>query len=273
MKKNLVAQYALCTIVLVSLVSCASSEPPKLNAGTAKQFLKLRGYNYDEQSFLAAAKANDAAAINAFLAAGMDPNTKDQSSLGTPLISAAAHGDIEIVRSLLNGGANVNERDRGGNTALLRALETPHDDVAELLLAQQSVDLNAQGLSGLTVLMRYVGRDREEMVRKMLERGANVSLQDNDGDTALHNGARRGNVNILRLLLGKGADPNVKNKVGGTPLMWAAVFGHSDAVRVLLENGADASLKDNKGMTAAAWAVENKRDEIAEFLRTAEKKK
>ena len=53
--------------------------------------------------------------------------------------------------------------------------------------------------------------------------------------------------------------------------MWAAVYGYTDAVRLLLENGADARLQDVDGVTAAQWADKNKRTEIAQILRAAEK--
>ena len=251
---------------------CAPSTPPKLTPETAKQFLKLRGYNYDEASFHGAVKKKDLAAVNAFLAAGMNPNVKEPISQAAPLIASSARGDIEIVRTLLNASADVNARDRGGYTPVLRALEKSNLEIADLLLARPEIELNAQGASGVTVLMQYVGLNNEDMVRKVLDRGANVELQDSDGDTALHRAAQSGNVKILELLLAKGAKPDVKNKVGGTPLMWAAVFGHHEAARTLLEKGADRSLKDNQGRTASDWAIENKRDDVAQLLQTAEKK-
>ncbi|MGH9904845.1 MAG: ankyrin repeat domain-containing protein [Pyrinomonadaceae bacterium] len=55
--------------------------------------------------------------------------------------------------------------------------------------------------------------------------------------------------------------------------MWAAAFGHDEAVKILLEKGADPRLKDEDGVTAAGWAKKNKRDELAQSLREAEKRK
>lgn len=262
----------LCSVAVAVSSGCAASEPPRLSPETAKQFLKLRGYNYDEGSFHVAVKRKDAAAVNAFLAAGIDPNVKEPISLAAPLIAASSRGDIEIVRSLLDGRADVNAKDRGGYTPVLRALEKSNLEIADLLLARPEIELNAQGASGVTVLMQYVGLNNEDMVRKVLDRGAQVELQDSDGDTALHRAAQSGNVKILELLLARGAKPDVKNKVGGTPLMWAAVFGHQEAARTLLAKGADRSLKDNQGRTASDWAIENKRDEVAQLLQTANQK-
>ena len=61
---------------------------------------------------MSAAAANDVIAVNAFIAAGINPNAKDEESGATALVSAAAHGDMEIVKALLKGGTDVNERDK-----------------------------------------------------------------------------------------------------------------------------------------------------------------
>lgn len=258
--------------MILTLTSCAQSRGDRPTPEAAKRFLKLRGYEFNDKSFLAAAAANDLSAVNGFLAAGIDPNVKDESTGATALIRAASHDDRDMVNVLLNGGANVNLKDAGGYTALLRALEKKNEAIAEVLLSQPQVDLNAQGFSGMTVLSWYVAAGREDKVQNLLARGANPRLSDRDGDTPLHIAAQRGNVRLIDMLLAAGADPNVKNKLGGTPLMWAGVYGHEEAARLLLEKGADARLKDNDGLTASAWAAKNKRDEMARLLKEAEAK-
>jgi ankyrin repeat protein len=269
-RKNTAATI-LALLVLFNLAACADSTPTKPTPEAAKQFLKLRGYDYDEASFLSAAKASDLLAVNAFVAAGVDLNAKDADG-ATALISAAARGDANIVTTLLNGGADVNRKDEPGHTAIMRALEHKEDAIADLILAKPELDLNAQGGNGVTALMLYVWREREDVVPQLIERGAKLELQDAGGDTALHGAAQRGNAKITELLLAKGVNPNVKNKVGGTPLMWAAIYDHEDVARLLLEKGADPNLKDEDGLTAAAWAARNKRTAMVELLNAAAKK-
>ena len=101
----------------------------------------------------------------------MNPNARDESSGATALISAAWHGNDEIVNALLQGGADVNVKDGAGYTAILRAVQNKHDEIADLLLAQPNVDVNAHGSNGPTVLMSYVWRAQESTVKKLLERG------------------------------------------------------------------------------------------------------
>ena len=256
---------------LLMFEGCAQPGANKASPEAAKQVLKLRGYEFNEESFFAATEARDVLAINTFLDAGINPNAQDVLKRQTALIGAASRGHREVVDALLKGGADVNVKDKGEYTALFRALENKHEEVGDLLLGQQSLDLNARGWNGMTALITYVWRDRKDAVQKLLDRGADVNLQDVDGDTAVHGAAQSGNVEILEMLLVKGANPNAKNKVGGTPLMWAAVFGHEEAARTLLDRGADATQRDEDGVTAAVWATRNKQDQIARLLHDSER--
>src|SRR6476660_3026411 len=108
-RKNTAAT-ALALLVIFNLYGCTDQQPTKPTPEAAKQFLKLRGYEYDEASFLSAAKASDVAAVNGFVAAGIDLNAKDADG-ATALISAAARGDAKIVDALLQAGADVNRKD------------------------------------------------------------------------------------------------------------------------------------------------------------------
>lgn len=258
-----------CLVIAIGLLAasgCAESGPRGKMPESVQHILKLRGYDFDEKGFFAAAQARDLMAINAFIDAGINPNAQDADGR-TALISAAARGELDVVNTLISRGVDINVKDKNGYTALSHAIDAMHDGVEEALLSRPGLDPNCRGKNSRPALIAYVWRDNKDRVEKLLAHGADLGMQDADGDTALHGAAQSGNVEIMRLLLDKGADPNAKNKQGGTPLMWAAVFGNDDAARLLLIRGADASLKDNDGMTAAQWAVRNKRDSVAALLR------
>ena len=261
-----VTLYAAIVVSLLVLSGCAKTGSRPATVEQSQRLIKLRGYNFDEKGFFAAAQARDVMAVNAFIDGGINANAQDGDGR-TALISAAARGDLEMVNALLSRSVDINVKDKRGYTALSHAIEARYGEVEEALLNRPELDPNCRGLNDRPALSAYVWRDEKASVEKLLARGADVNLQDNDGDTALHGAAENGNVEIMRLLLDKGANPNTKNKVGGTPLMWAAVRGNHDAAELLLNRGADASLKDIDGVNAAEWAARNKRDNIVLLLR------
>ena len=267
--------YLLLAVFVVSLFALAGCKETNLKPSPedSKRGLKLRGYDYDEKSFLRAASTSDEVAVSTFVAAGMSPNVKEPSTGGSALISAATRGDLEMVNTLLQSGADVNQTDEKGFTALLRALQNDREEIANILVARPELDVNAQGEGGANALIGFVARQRVPAVQDLLNRGANVNLPDSEGDTALNIAVQRGNVELVNMLLSKGADPNIKNKLGGTPLMWAGVFGRKEIAQILLDKGADPRAKDVDGMTAAAWAAKNNRQEMVEFLKLAETKR
>ena len=256
----------LCLLMLLVLNGCERSSSPTAGREATQRVLKLRGYDFNEQSFFAAAQARDMMAINAFLDAGINPNAQDADGR-TVLIAAAARGDLEVVNKLLSRGVDPNVKDKRGYTALSHASEAMYEQVVDALLSRPDVDPDSRGLNSRPVLLAYVWRDNKARVEKLLARGADVNAEDLDGDTALHGAAQTGNVEIMQVLLDKGANVNAQNNSGGTPLMWSAVYGHDDAARLLLSRGADASLKDSDGITAAEWAVRNKRDSVVQLLK------
>src|SRR5687768_5305551 len=112
----------LCFVIMVVLSGCVSSGSPAANPEAAQRLLKLRGYEFDEQSFFAAAQARDIMALNAFLDAGINRNAQDSDGR-TVLIASAARGDVEVVNKLLSAGADPNVKDKRGYTALSHAVE------------------------------------------------------------------------------------------------------------------------------------------------------
>lgn len=111
------------------------------------------------------------------------------------------------------------------------------DEVNELL--EKGYSVNAQEpTSGMTVLNIAAARGHEEIVRLLLDRGADVSIRGVGGDTALFHAARKGEASIVALLLDKGANPNAVTRHGTTPLMAAEHAGSERVVELLLQAGA-----------------------------------
>ncbi|CAN0123373.1 unnamed protein product, partial [Hapterophycus canaliculatus] len=77
--------------------------------------------------------------------------------------------------------------------------------------------------------------NEQEVVKMLVDAGAGVSEQDQDGLTALMNAAEIGAGEIVTYLLNKGADPNVMSETGFTSLILAAAGGHLEVVKTLVE--------------------------------------
>ena len=123
------------------------------------------------------------------------------------LIEAAESGDVELVRQLIDGGADLNKLGRFG-AALHRALAKRHDDVVALLVVR-GADVNVANPLAGTPLHVAAATGNEAMVLLLLEHGASLTVaRGSDGYTPLHVAAEAGRTRVVRLLLDRGADVN-----------------------------------------------------------------
>ena len=99
----------------------------------------------------------------------------------------------------------------------------------------------------MTALMIAAGTDKLQAVQCLLEKGADPSLQDNDGWNVLHHASQGGNPVIIELMLSHVPSIDSRNNRGVTALMIAAANDKLQAVQYLLEKAADPSLQDYKG--------------------------
>lgn len=130
-----------------------------------------------------AAERNDFDAILTMLQRG-DPVDTEGEDDRAGLSFAAANGNMQIMNLLLDHSANVDHRDRFGDTALhWAAIAGQADSVKRLLAAHATVD--AQNGQGVTPLMLAISNNRREVVRILLAAGADARLQDYTGHDAL----------------------------------------------------------------------------------------
>ncbi|XP_077297584.1 uncharacterized protein LOC143919246 [Arctopsyche grandis] len=78
----------------------------------------------------------------------------------------------------------------------------------------------------------------EEVLKFLIERGADINYKNHLNETLLHSAAKYADVNILKLLIDKGLDVNISNKIGDTPLLIAAEFKNTESFLFLLKSGA-----------------------------------
>src|SRR3954471_11972501 len=189
----------------------------------------------------AAIRAGDTAAVAALLQGGADVNTKDRRGGATPLMNAAAFGSIGTMRLLLEKGAEVNARSAGNATALMWAV-TDLEKVR--LLVDKGADVNATSELGHTPLILAAMSDRSSsIVQLLLARGADPKrVAAADKVSALIGAARGNDFESIRQLVEAGGDVNGADLAGATPLMYASAHGNLAAVKLLLAKGAKVNV-------------------------------
>lgn len=104
------------------------------------------------------------------------------------------------------------------------------------------------------------------VVRRLLERGADVNGKNEAGETALHLAAQNDRCNVIELLLERGADVNAKNKLDETALHSATRYDKLSSVQLLLHNGADINARNSFGQTAIHQAAKSGYNKVIELL-------
>jgi len=165
---------------------------------------------------------------------------KNQMGIAKTLVAAGAQinlhlaaylGDVATTKRHIEAGADVNLRDDLDHTALHYAARQGQSEAAELLITNGAdvQAINEYGYAPLHLAINHV-----EVMRVLLDHGANLNAGDWSGETALEKAIVRGDKEVVSLLLARGADID---------LHMAAHIGHLDKVKELLANGADINLR------------------------------
>lgn len=164
------------------------------------------------------------------------------------LVDAAMRGDAAEVRSLLEDGADPNAARGDGMTALHWAGERGHVEVVRTLVAA-GADVEAKTRIGSYTPLHVASRaGHTEVVRLLLEAGADAgATTTNSGVTPLHLAAMALNgEGAIALLLQRGSPVDARDAATGqTPLMFAAGYGRAPSVKELLKHGADPGIHTN----------------------------
>ncbi|WP_246188150.1 ankyrin repeat domain-containing protein [Paenibacillus tengchongensis] len=158
---------------------------------------------------LAATHGNQPEAVKKLIAAGADLNLRDHRS-DNPLLYAGAEGMPEIVKLAVEAGADTALTNRYGGTALIPAADRGHVEIVQYLLEHSDVKVDHINNLGWTALLEAVllgdgGERHTQIVRLLIEHGADVNLADKDGVTPLAHAESRGYADMAALLKDAGA--------------------------------------------------------------------
>ena len=135
------------------------------------------------------------------------------------------------------------------------------------LIIEHSQDVNACGLHKMSTPLHWASsRGHVKVVRCLLEHGANVMAQCEDGSMPLHWASQKGRVTLIRVLLQHKADANSQDKNKSTPLHYASRVGYANSTRVLIEHGVDTTAQDKNGWTPLHCAAFEGNVEVTRVL-------
>lgn len=196
---------------------------------------------------------------------GRDTVVKTEGKQTKTLYEAVTDGNVELVKSLISSGADVNTPNIWGWTPLYIASGTGKKDIVNLLIAK-GADVNAPNKQGETPLHFAVKNGQKDIAELLIDHGADMNVKNNSGQSPLFLAFQGDNREIAYLLINKGSDINTRNNSGSTLLHLAARNGQKDIVELLLTKGADFKAQDRVGRTAAGLAKEYGHIEIVELL-------
>ncbi|SEH99775.1 ankyrin repeats (3 copies) [Akkermansia glycaniphila] len=186
---------------------------------------------------------------------------------------------LSCIESLIAAGADINYTTNMGNAPIVQAAQLGNScDVVKLLL-EHGADANIQNKNGETALMAairekyyfkneylmYNYHTNYPLCKLLLEHGADVNIKDNTENTILMAAVRTGNTDFVQLFLEYKADVNIKGD-GDTALTYAAKYQNYPMCKLLLDHGADVNIKDNEGYTALTRAISKENIDLVKLF-------
>lgn len=255
---------ALKLIILAALFVFSSSA---VNSQVKKEVRICDSNNPQEKALLDAVKRGDLAQVGQLLHQGVNPNAKDDCD-DSAMAFAARSGRPEIVKELIAYKADVNSTDGAFSRKppLLWALDWSEEgeedktyEVVKLLL-NAGANVNPKGESYDPPLTVAVAKEMNRVVELLIAAGADINAQDDAERTAYSYAAEMGNRKLKSILLAAGADPRIgvaeyKREFGNSAFIQAAAAGRTDIAEALLVEGIDVNISNQSEVTALMRVV------------------
>jgi ankyrin repeat protein len=180
---------------------------------------------------------------------------------------AAQKGDLSDVKALIEKHPeSVDARDKDGRTPLHWACRGVHFEVVKYLV-EKGADVNAEDNNKIVPLHSLATRNGAEAIAVLLDSGAHVDAKDYGGNTALHYAAISDATEAVKILVASGADIENRENYKRTPLILCArERGGPATIKALLDAGADVNARDKFQDTALNLASWRGKKEVVDLL-------
>ena len=188
------------------------------------------------------------------------------------LLVAAEKGDAEAVRAELTAGADINQADEDGWSALHLAAHNARIEALEALIAQPAIDVNSRNKWKSTPLSLAAAKGHYDCIQALVGHPQiDINARaDYYGRTALIEAARTGYLDAVKLLVEHGADVNAADKTGRNSALIEAIKGrHYEVAEYLLETRKINFLNKDMRLNALIWAGRTRNTQLIEKLDTA----
>lgn len=189
------------------------------------------------------------------------------------VIQAAKEGNVSSIKTYLQAKPEgIHLKNQLGYSLLHIAVMSKNPQTVQFLI-DSGADMEEKDPSGQTALLLAANVGAEQAVRTLIEGGADIRVRNerNKNETALHVAARSGSVEIARLLVEKGLEVDSMDSQKITPLNWASFVGTLDMVKYFVSVGGRLDALDNYGDTPLTSAATRKDDpdrKILAYLKT-----
>ncbi|EAY17848.1 hypothetical protein TVAG_010720 [Trichomonas vaginalis G3] len=199
------------------------------------EFFIENGADITSTNLHSAANSNNYVCAEILISHGVNVNSKNNDG-SSPLIIAAKHGYVEIVKLLLSHGAFINETDNEGKTALYLALRHNSIDIVKLLISH-GADVNIKNNIGLSPLMTAIYQNCFEIAELLLSHGANINDKEIHGYSALHFATYKNNLDQAKFLVMHHIDINAEDNTGHNALDYAYIANFKEMILLLEQYG------------------------------------